>query len=108
MKLSGSRARSHNLRARGKGCLLLSLGVVLPFAVALNFLAAAVSEKTVAEYLGKEGAESLKLFLSPVRGFWSAVPEDYVVYALATLTMLTAALIAAARWMSRPKATMSR
>lgn len=83
--------------------------MVLPTAVLLNFIvAAAVSDKTAAEYLGRDGAESLRMFLSPVRGFWSAVPEDYFVYAVGVLAALTAALLLAARWISRPKSTMSR
>ena len=56
-------ARAYNLRASGKGFFLLFLGVTLPIAMAVNFFASSLSDKFLKDTLGKDGMESLKLYL---------------------------------------------
>jgi len=103
-----NRSRSHNLRAKGKGFLLFALGIVLPAAVVANFFASSLSDQLLADALGKEGMEALRLYLAPVRGFWSSLPDEYHVYALLTLTALSACLLLAARWVAAARPTMTR
>ncbi len=61
-------ARAHNLRARGKGLGMLFLGLVLPAAVVLNFLASSLSDKMLREYLGTDGTDALKMYLVSLDG----------------------------------------
>ena len=56
-------ARAYNLRASGKGFMLLFLGITLPIAMAINFFASSLSDKFLKDTLGKDGMESLKLYL---------------------------------------------
>ncbi|TRY70520.1 hypothetical protein TCAL_10665 [Tigriopus californicus] len=101
-------ARSHNLRAGTKGILLFFLGLTLPLALLVNLLATSFPQKMLKDLLGLEGMESLKLYLSPIRGFWDSIPQEYHFYALLTLALLTLILLGAAKFLSRSKATMSR
>ena len=45
---------------------------------------------------------------APMRGFWSQVPEDYHLYALLLLSLLSLLLLGAAKFVSRPRSTLSR
>lgn len=56
-------ARSHNLRAGTKGLLLFFLGLTLPLALLVNLLASSFPEKMLKDLLGRDGMESLKLYL---------------------------------------------
>merc|ERR550539_2221887 len=48
-------ALSYNMRASGKGFLLLFLGCTLPIALIVNFLSSSFSDQILREYLGKDG-----------------------------------------------------
>ena len=56
-------SRSHNWKASSKGIGLLFLGITLPLALILNFFASNLSDKILKEYLGKDGADTLNLYL---------------------------------------------
>jgi hypothetical protein len=56
-------ARAYNLRAGGKGFLLLFLGCTLPIALAINFFASSLSDKLLRDMLGKDGMDTLKMYL---------------------------------------------
>ncbi len=45
---------------------------------------------------------------APMRGFWSNVPEEYHLYALLVLALLSMLLLVGARYISRPRSTMTR
>ena len=58
------------MRASSKGLFLLFLGITLPLALAVNFVASTmVSDKALAQYLGKDGTDMLKMYL--VRSFFA-------------------------------------
>ena len=56
-------ARAHNLRAGGKGFLLLFLGCILPLAMVVNFFASSLSDQLLKDLLGKDGMATLKMYL---------------------------------------------
>jgi len=101
-------ARAYNLRASSKGFLLLFIGCTLPVALALNLLFSSLSDKILRDFLGKDGLQTLKTYLSPVRAFWSNLPADYHLYASATLVLLSVGLLMFARYVARTKQTMTR
>ena len=45
---------------------------------------------------------------TPIRGMWNVVPEDYYVYAVICLVIISLVLIKAAKYMSRTLPTMTR
>ena len=56
-------ARAYNLRAGGKGALLLFLGLTLPIALVVNFFASSLSDQILKDLLGKDGMQTLKMYL---------------------------------------------
>merc|ERR1719412_1708712 len=65
-------------------------------------------EKLLKDWLGVKGLQYLKLSVTPIRGVWSVVPEDYYVYAIICLVIISLVLIKAAKYMSRTLPTMTR
>merc|ERR1719445_881100 len=101
-------SRSHNLRARGKGFFMLMAAAMIPLALILHLLFSSLSDKILRDFLGKDGVQTLKTYLSPVRAFWSNLPADYHLYASATLVLLSVGLLMFARYVARTKQTMTR
>jgi len=101
-------SRSHNLRARGKGFFMLMAAAMIPLAFVLHLIMTTVSDKFLKEWLGKDVVEYLKLYVTPIRGVWNVVPEDYYVYAVICLVIISLVLIKAAKYMSRTLPTMTR
>ena len=56
-------ANSYNLRARAKWFFFSLLGLLLPFLLLINYLAASVSRDFQRNLLGKNGEETLRIYL---------------------------------------------
>ena len=54
------------------------------------------------------GNPTIVSFQSPVRAFWSNLPADYHVYALATLALISVGLLTFARYVARSRPTITR
>jgi len=101
-------ARSHNLRAGGKGFFMFLAGAMLPLAFMMNLVMSTFSEEVLKHWLGQKGFDYLKLYVTPIRSVWNMVPEDYYVYAVICLVIISLVLIKAAKYMSRTLPTMTR
>ncbi|XP_022107367.1 EH domain-containing protein 1-like isoform X2 [Acanthaster planci] len=101
-------ANSYNLRARGKGFIFFLLGLLLPAVLLVNFLASNVSNDVLVSTLGKNGAETLKLYLRPIGSMWESIPRDYHLYALIGLVVSSLLLLVLAKMSTRLKSTLSR
>ncbi|XP_071789488.1 uncharacterized protein [Asterias amurensis] len=101
-------ANSYNLRARGKGFIFFLLGLLLPAALLVNFLASNVSNDVLVSTLGKDGADTLKIYLTPVGSLWESVPKDYHVYALGGLIVVSLLLLLLAKLSTRLRSTLNR
>ncbi|XP_076364102.1 uncharacterized protein LOC143253710 isoform X2 [Tachypleus tridentatus] len=103
-----NQAKNYNIQATGKGVLLTLVGTLLPILLFINFLASNTSVELLHQVLGYDGTETLHYYLSPVRGFWKGLPEEYHLYALGILLALSVLLLLIAKYMVRLKRTLSR
>merc|ERR1719412_3455293 len=65
-------------------------------------------EKLLKDWMGEKIVAYLKLYVTPIRGVWNVVPEDYYVYAIICLVIISLVLFKAAKYMSRTLPTMTR
>ncbi|KAK2711687.1 uncharacterized protein LOC136025830 isoform X2 [Artemia franciscana] len=100
--------RSYNLKASGKGVLLMLLSFLLPSLLVVNFLVANLPRSTITSTLGEETTEMLYVYTSPIRSFWLAVPEDYHFHLLLSVIGFSFILFFVSRWVSRLRPTLSR
>lgn len=64
------KARSHNVKASGKGVVYAFLGVMLPASLFVHFLVSSISKESVSVILGESGADYLFIYLvSPFKYF---------------------------------------
>jgi len=101
-------ARSANIRAYMRGGVLYILTITLPLAIFLNLVMGLVTNRFLVDNLGKEGAETLELYLAPVRTFWSGIYEEYQAYAVVFLAVVVLLLLLAAKVFSRTTPTLTR
>ncbi|XP_057366153.1 sarcalumenin-like isoform X1 [Daphnia carinata] len=101
-------AKSYNLRASGKGIMFMLLGLIIPVMLIINFMVSNASRELLVSLLGENGADMLRLYLSPIRQFWDLVPEESHLTTLMVLIGLSLVLLGLARWSTRLKPTLSR
>ncbi|XP_064619209.1 sarcalumenin-like [Lineus longissimus] len=99
---------SYNLKAKCRGFFLGILGVLMPLLLFIYFLSSAASKKVLIDVLGKNGQETLHLYMAPVRGFFSAVPQDYHPQVLGVFVVFSLLLLIIAKFSSRRVPTLSR
>ncbi|XP_013774618.1 uncharacterized protein LOC106459540 isoform X2 [Limulus polyphemus] len=101
-------AKTYNFHARSRVILLGLAGLFLPFLLFLNFMVSSFSKEFFHSFLGQNGTESLYTCLSPVRGFWQVIPNDYHFTALGIILVVSIMFLLLARWFTRLKPTMNR
>lgn len=101
-------ARSANLRAYIQGGLLYLLSFTLPIALVMHAALGLVTDRFLVDNLGKDGSDMLKLYLAPVRTFWSGVPEEYHAYGVVFLAVLVLLLLLVSKYFSRTASTLTR
>jgi len=103
-----NRARSANLTAYLRGGILYLLTFAIPVALAIHVAAGFVTNRFLEDTLGKDSAEMLKLYLSPIRTIASRVPEEYESYSVVFLAGLFLLLLMLAKLTSRTTPTLTR
>jgi len=103
-----NRARSSNLTAYLRGGILYLLTFAIPVALAIHVAAGFVTNRFLEDTLGKDGAEMLKLYLSPIRTIAERVPEEYESYSVVFLAGLFLLLLMLAKLTSRTTPTLTR
>ncbi|XP_072024603.1 uncharacterized protein [Amphiura filiformis] len=101
-------SNSYNLRARGKWFIFSLLGLLLPFLLLINYLAANVSKDFLRSMLGRNGEETLRIYLAPIANMWASIPSEYHWHALGALAVFSLILLLLARMSTRLRPTLSR
>lgn len=99
---------SYNLRARGKWFVFSLLGLLLPFLLFINYLAASISKDFIQDILGKNGEETLRIYLAPISKMWASIPQEYHWHALGAMAVFSLLLLLLARLSTRLRSTLSR
>jgi len=101
-------ARAGNIRAYMKGGFLYVLTFTLPLAMFLAIVVGLAGQETVSSLVGDQNADLMIIYTSPVRSFWSGVPEEYQLYGAVCLLGLVLGLLMLAKWTSRTVPTLTR
>jgi len=101
-------ARSYNMKATFKGVVLMNLALVFPFIAVLALIASMVSQDTLISMLGLDVTEMIYIVLNPVQRIWRLFSEDYQLYFIGGICIITVSLIILAKLQSRKKPTLTR
>lgn len=101
-------ARSNNMWAWSKALGYLLMGIFAPIMIIIYLAASTVSDKIIKDLLGKDGHQMLQIYLTPLKIIWGIIPEDYYVYSIISLILISVLLIMKAKVVSRRLPTMSR
>ncbi|XP_013413994.1 uncharacterized protein LOC106176241 [Lingula anatina] len=101
-------ASSHNFSARGKGCLLGLVGFILPLLLLINLLASNLGKDILVSTLGRSGAETLQLYMAPIKGMWDVIPKAYHYHTWGFFLFISLVLLIVAKLKSRLKPTLNR
>uniref|UniRef100_A0A8C5WCD8 Dynamin N-terminal domain-containing protein n=1 Tax=Leptobrachium leishanense TaxID=445787 RepID=A0A8C5WCD8_9ANUR len=97
-----------NRGARLRGCIFGLGGLVLPLFLLASVLFGFIPPEFWNVLLGREGAETLEIYLTPLHTFWSLLPEGYAGYAFLLLTVLALLLLLLAQRCFRTQSTLSK
>ncbi|KAG8451907.1 hypothetical protein GDO86_003919 [Hymenochirus boettgeri] len=99
---------SSNRSARAQGCMFGLLGLMVPLFLLASALFGTIPEELWNALLGKEGAETLAVYLFPLHSLWSLIPADYVVYVFVALAILSIVFVLLAQRCFRTRTTLSK
>ncbi|ELU15126.1 hypothetical protein CAPTEDRAFT_164867 [Capitella teleta] len=100
---------SNNFRSGAKGSLFCCMGLLLPVLLAVTYLAALKGfQEAVIASVGKATAESVFVYLNPLRNIRAAIPQEYQLHLLGMLVALTLFLLLLAKLSARRKPTLNR
>ncbi|XP_054463758.1 uncharacterized protein si:ch211-11k18.4 [Anoplopoma fimbria] len=107
-KLSDDRQTSAmNRRARCKSCLLTLLGFTVPLALMALLVLGILSQELLEVALGREGTETLSLYLSPVVKVLESLSVEQQLYGCGGMVLLSFLLLIIARFSFRTRPTLS-
>uniref|UniRef100_A0A3Q0RDI5 Si:ch211-11k18.4 n=1 Tax=Amphilophus citrinellus TaxID=61819 RepID=A0A3Q0RDI5_AMPCI len=103
-KLSNDQTTVENRRARCKSCFLTLLGFCVPLTLLAFLVLGALSQDLLKVALGKEGTETLALYLqTPIVRIFDSLPVEQRLYGCAGLVLLSFLLLIIARFIfTRP------
>uniref|UniRef100_A0A3Q0R8T6 Si:ch211-11k18.4 n=1 Tax=Amphilophus citrinellus TaxID=61819 RepID=A0A3Q0R8T6_AMPCI len=96
-----------NRRARCKSCFLTLLGFCVPLTLLAFLVLGALSQDLLKVALGKEGTETLALYLTPIVRIFDSLPVEQRLYGCAGLVLLSFLLLIIARFIFRTRPTLS-
>ncbi|XP_063286963.1 uncharacterized protein LOC134572082 [Pelobates fuscus] len=97
-----------NRRARVKGCMFGLGGLILPIFLLASALFGFIPPEVWSALLGKDVAETLEIYLTPLHTLWSLFPEGYVSYVFLSLAILALMLLFLAQRCFRTQTTLSK
>ncbi|KAM8845754.1 uncharacterized protein AB9W97_000751 [Spinachia spinachia] len=107
-KLSNDRHTSAmNRRARCKSCLLTLLGFTVPLALMALLVLGILSQELLEVALGREGTETLSLYLTPVVKVFDSLSVEQQLYGCGAMVLLSFLLLIIARFSFRTQPTLS-
>ena len=105
---SDSNRRAANFRASLRGITLGVFGIFLPLVLFLHFLASSSVSGSLKSVLGSNSVEAIKTYLYPIHSFWSLLPSEYHMHALALIIGLAVMFVLLAKWCARLSPTLPR
>ncbi|XP_031717830.1 uncharacterized protein LOC116391410 [Anarrhichthys ocellatus] len=96
-----------NRRARCKSCLLTLLGFTIPLALMALLVLGILSQELLEVALGREGTETLSLYLSPVVKVFDSLSVEQRLYGCGGMVLLSFLLLIIARFAFRTRPTLS-
>ncbi|XP_030649489.1 uncharacterized protein si:ch211-11k18.4 [Chanos chanos] len=96
-----------NRRARCKGCVMGMLGFTVPLLLLALLVLGSLSREMLELALGKNGTETLSLYLSPVEKMINSLSVDVQLYGCGALVLLSFILLILARFCFRTNPTLS-
>ncbi|KAE8577694.1 hypothetical protein XENTR_v10023020 [Xenopus tropicalis] len=97
-----------NRRARLRGCMFGLMGLMIPLFLLASALFGTIPEEVWLAVLGRDGAEALALYLSPLQSVWSVLPEGYVAHVFVTLAILSVVFVLLAQRCFRTCETLGK
>uniref|UniRef100_A0A8D0CQ93 Si:ch211-11k18.4 n=1 Tax=Sander lucioperca TaxID=283035 RepID=A0A8D0CQ93_SANLU len=106
--LSNDRETSvRNRRARCKSCLLTLLGFSVPLALMALLVLGVLSKELLEVALGREGTETLSLYLTPAVTMFESLSMEQQLYGCGGMVLLSFLLLIIARFSFRTQPTLS-
>ena len=100
--------RAANLRASIRGLGLGLAGVFLPVLLFVYFFASSSVSGSLKSLFGPDSVETIKTYLYPIHSFWSLLPKEYHMHALALMLVLAIVFVLLAKWVARLTPTLPR
>ncbi|KAF6734562.1 EH domain-containing protein 1 [Oryzias melastigma] len=98
---------SENRRARCKSCFLTLLGFSIPLALMAFLVLGTMSKEVLEVALGREGTESLSLYVTPVLRVTDSMSGEQQLYVCGGLILLSFLLLIISRFFFRTRSTLS-
>lgn len=98
--------RSYNMWARFKSFFFVCLGLLMPFALMVNFLIK--HGKITEKLIGQNLMETLHIYTAAVEKLWASVPSAYSNHVLIAIILFSFILLVFAKFCGRLKPTLSR
>ncbi|KAM4697356.1 LOW QUALITY PROTEIN: uncharacterized protein WCC33_012984 [Rhinophrynus dorsalis] len=95
-------------RCRLQGCIFGMTGFLIPLFLIASALFGTIPEEFWHALLGKSGAETLAIYLTPIHTLWSLLPEDYVIYVFVILAMSSVLFVLLAQRCFRTRQTLTK
>lgn len=105
---NSERSKSENIRSSGKGVVLGLLGITLPFLLVTSFIISGASKSLLDGILGEKMTEALKLYVRPLEVAWTYLPENFHIFIVGFIVVLSLFLLVMAYLHIRLKPTLSR
>eukprot|EP00079_Xenopus_tropicalis_P032152 XP_017945923.1 PREDICTED: uncharacterized protein LOC108645351 [Xenopus tropicalis] len=84
------------------------MGLMIPLFLLASALFGTIPEEVWLAVLGRDGAEALALYLSPLQSVWSVLPEGYVAHVFVTLAILSVVFVLLAQRCFRTCETLGK
>ncbi|XP_023813441.1 uncharacterized protein LOC101160240 [Oryzias latipes] len=98
---------SENRRARCKSCFLTLLGFSIPLALLAFLVLGTMSKELLEVALGREGTETLSLYVTPVLRVTDSMSGEQQLYVCGGLILLSFLLLIISRFFFRTRSTLS-
>uniref|UniRef100_A0A3P9M7H1 Uncharacterized LOC101160240 n=1 Tax=Oryzias latipes TaxID=8090 RepID=A0A3P9M7H1_ORYLA len=98
---------SENRRARCKSCFLTLLGFSIPLALLAFLVLGTMSKELLEVALGREGTETLSLYVTPVLRVTDSMSGEQQLYVCSGLILLSFLLLIISRFFFRTRSTLS-
>ncbi|XP_037647490.1 uncharacterized protein si:ch211-11k18.4 [Sebastes umbrosus] len=96
-----------NRRARFKSCCMTLLGFTIPMALMVLMVLGVMSQPLLEAALGREGTETLSLYLTPVVKVFESLSVEEQLYSCGGMVVLSFLLLLIARFSFRTQPTLS-